>query len=105
MLPFILPWVRQEKVEWLMDEYVGAKARYPNASFSYVGHSNGTYLLARALRDYPAVRFRNVLFAGSVVRRDYRWDQAIRAGQVICVVNMVATSDWVVAIFPSGLDR
>jgi pimeloyl-ACP methyl ester carboxylesterase len=60
MLPFVWPWIRAEKVEWLMDEFVSAKARYPDAEFSYVGHSNGTYLLARALRDYPATRFRNV---------------------------------------------
>jgi hypothetical protein len=104
MLPFIWPWIRREKVEWLMDEYVGAVSRYPHANFSYVGHSNGTYLLARALQDYPAVHFRNVLFAGSVVRRDYPWRQFIADGRVSRVVNMVATADWVVAIFPSGLE-
>jgi hypothetical protein len=104
MLPFIWPWIRREKVEWLMDEYVGAVARYPCAAFSYVGHSNGTYLLARALEDYPAVHFRNVLFAGSVVRRDYRWRRLIAEGRIRQVVNMVASADWVVAIFPSGLE-
>jgi hypothetical protein len=70
MLPFIWPWIRREKVEWLMDEYVSAVSRYPRAEFSYVGHSNGTYLVARALQDYPALHLRNVLFAGSVVRGD-----------------------------------
>jgi pimeloyl-ACP methyl ester carboxylesterase len=104
MLPFIWPWIRREKVEWLMDEYVGAVSRYPRAEFSYVGHSNGTYLLARALEDYPAVRFRNVFFAGSVVRQDYTWGRFIAAQRVRNVVNMVATADWVVAIFPSGLE-
>lgn len=87
-----------------MDEYVGAVSRYPKAVFSYVGHSNGTYLLARALADYPAIRFRNVLFAGSVVRRDYDWSELIKGKRVCRVVNMVATADWVVAIFPSGLE-
>lgn len=104
MLPFIWPWIRREKVEWLMDEYVGAVSRYPRANFSYVGHSNGTYLLARSLQDYPAIHFRNVLFAGSVVRRDYPWRRFIAEGRVSKVVNMVATADWVVAIFPSGLE-
>ncbi len=106
MLPFLLPWVRRQKVEWLMDEYVGARSRYPEAEFSYVGHSNGTYLVARALQDYPAARFRNVLFAGSVVRRGYDWTQFIAPppARVNQVVNMVATRDWVVAIFPQGLE-
>jgi pimeloyl-ACP methyl ester carboxylesterase len=105
MLPFVWPWIRAEKVEWLMDEFVSAKARYPNARFSYVGHSNGTYLLARALRDYPATCFHNVFFAGSVVRRDYNWQALINSQRVRRLVNMVATADWVVAIFPSALER
>ena len=102
MVPFVMPWIRRQKVEG--DEYVSKKARFPNAEFSYVGHSNGTYLIARALNDYPAVRFRNVLFAGSVVRRDYDW-AVLLAGKRVCkVLNMVATRDWVVALFPMGLE-
>jgi len=104
MLPFLLPWVRTQKVEWLMDLYVGVKSRFPCAKFSYVGHSNGTYLIARALQDYPAARFHHVLFAGSVVRRNYEWDKLLAIKRVDKVVNMVATRDWVVALFPQGLE-
>lgn len=104
ILPFLLPWVRRLKVEWLMDEYVGARARYPKAEFSYVGHSNGTYLVARALQDYPSARFCNILFAGSVVIRRYDWQNLINNKRVSKVLNMVATSDWVVALFPQGLE-
>jgi pimeloyl-ACP methyl ester carboxylesterase len=104
MLPFVLPWIRRQKVEWLMDEYVRAKASFPEAKFSYVGHSNGTYLVASALKDYPAACFRNVLFAGSVVRPDYDWEALLNAGRVSKVLNMVATKDWVVALFSMGLE-
>lgn len=104
MLPFLLPWVRRLKVEWFMDEYVGVRARYPEAEFSYVGHSNGTYLIARAFEDYPSINFRNILFAGSVVRRRYNWKRLINDKRVFKVLNMVATSDWVVALFPQGLE-
>jgi pimeloyl-ACP methyl ester carboxylesterase len=104
MLPFVLPWIRRQKVEWLMDEYVGVKSRFPNAEFSYVGHSNGTYLVARALEDYPAARFHNVLLAGSVVRRSYDWAALLKANRVSKVLNVVAMRDWVVALFPMGLE-
>jgi hypothetical protein len=104
MLPFLLPWIRRQKVEWLMDEYVGVRSRFPNAAFSYVGHSNGTYLVARALQDYPAAQFHHVLFAGSVVRRDYDWAALVATQRVHKVLNMVATRDWVVALFPKGLE-
>lgn len=109
MVPFLFPSQRREKVEWLMDLYTETRAQFPNAEFSYVGHSNGTYLLARALRDYPSARFKHVVFAGSVVRSDYDWGTLLgenRAGlpRVERLLNYVASADWVVAIFPKGLE-
>ncbi|MBX3605578.1 MAG: hypothetical protein KF788_09905 [Piscinibacter sp.] len=105
MLSFLRPGARQEKVEWLMDRYTTARARFPNAKrFSFVGHSHGTYLLARALSDYPAVRFHHVVFAGSVVHRDYAWNQVPRE-RASGVFNFVASADWVVAFFPNALQQ
>ncbi|MGO1001976.1 hypothetical protein [Lysobacter sp. CA196] len=102
MLPFLFPWYRRQKVEWLMDQYTEALARFPNARFSYVGHSNGTYLLARALELYPCCRFERVVFAGSVVRRNYDWRRFLGGARprIGGVLNFVATGDWVVAFFP-----
>jgi pimeloyl-ACP methyl ester carboxylesterase len=102
MLPFLLSSYRRKNVEWLMDQYTEAIARYPNAKVSYIGHSNGTYLLAKALEVYPCCRFDKVVFAGSVVNRRYRWRQFINARppRVGAVLNFVATRDWVVAFFP-----
>ncbi|TBA29360.1 lipase family protein [Rhizobium ruizarguesonis] len=102
MGPFLLPWIRRDKVQWLLDQYVTAKSLYPNASISYIGHSNGTYLLAKAMVLCPAIVINRAVFAGSVVRSDFPW-QAYLGRQVMGVVNYVATSDWVVAIFPNGL--
>ncbi|EAQ96688.1 hypothetical protein [Congregibacter litoralis] len=79
------------------------RARFPNARFSYVGHSNGTYLLAKALesyRDIGGFAFERVVFAGSVVGKDYDWNAVITRGQVQTVLNFVATRDLVVAAFP-----
>ena len=104
MLWFLLPSRRREKVAWLTDRYVAARALYPTARFSYVGHSNGTYLLAKALEENPAVRFSHVVFAGSVVRRDYDWTRTVARKQVKKVLNYVATNDLVVACFPGALE-
>jgi pimeloyl-ACP methyl ester carboxylesterase len=102
MLPFMFPWYRREKVEWLMDQYTEALAKYPNATFSYVGHSNGTYLLAKALELYPCCSVDNVVFAGSVVRSAYAWEHLLdsKPPRVSAVLNFVATGDYVVAFFP-----
>ncbi|WP_433861442.1 alpha/beta hydrolase [Pseudomonas thivervalensis] len=102
MLPFMLPWYRRRKVEWLMDQYAEALARYPNARFSYVGHSNGTYLIAKAIELYPCCRFDQIVFAGSVVRTGYDWQGLLNSTppRVNAVLNFVATADSVVAFFP-----
>jgi pimeloyl-ACP methyl ester carboxylesterase len=108
MVPFLLRWVRKWKAAWLMDQYVEVKARFKDAEFSFVGHSNGTYLLASILQDYPAASFGRVVFAGSVVRRDFAWEAFLtsttpgHSPRVKEALNYVATGDWVVAIFPKG---
>jgi pimeloyl-ACP methyl ester carboxylesterase len=103
MAPFLVSAKRREKVEWLMDQYAEATAYYPNAEFSCVAHSNGTYLVAKALELYPSCQFRHIVFAGSVLRRGYKWDRFLPLtgeGRVQAVANYVATKDWVVAWFP-----
>ncbi|MES1181703.1 MAG: hypothetical protein ABUL44_02815, partial [Flavobacterium sp.] len=75
---------------------------YPNAEFSFVGHSNGTYLLAKSLKEYPACKFKNVVFAGSVVHKGFEWKRLIDEKRISKVYNLVASSDWVVAMFPKA---
>lgn len=105
MLPFFCPWTRRAKVEWLLDMYVSVRSVHPYADVSFIGHSNGTYILAGAVESCPAVHFKNVVFAGSVVRSNFDWTRYISRGQVERVLNYVATADWVVAIFPRFLQR
>lgn len=105
MLPFLLPFVRRQKVEWLMEQYTENLVLYPNATFSFVGHSNGTYLLAKALKEYPICKFKNVVFAGSVVHKQFEWKKLIKEKRVGSVYNLVASSDWVVAIFPKAFQK
>lgn len=101
MLSFVLPWTRMAKVEWFLDQYVDARALYPNATFSFVGHSNGTYLLARALEMCSVIHFERVVFAGSVVRCRYDWTRFVPK-QIGQVLNYVASADWVVALCTKG---
>ncbi|KRA02088.1 MAG: esterase/lipase family protein [Achromobacter sp.] len=105
LLSFLRPGARQAKVEWLMDRVTEAKARFPNARLSYIGHSHGTYLLAKAMKDYPAVSFKHVVLAGSVLRTDQDWPSLIRNARVEKVLSFTASADWVVAFFPNAMQR
>lgn len=101
---FLLVGERQKNVRWFMDQYTEALAKYPNASIEFVGHSNGTYLLAGALTHYQASSFDRVVFAGTVVRRDFEWDRMIAQGRISAIRSYIATADWVVGIFPHAFE-
>ncbi len=83
-----------------MDRYIEARRRYPEAKFSYIGHSHGTFLVAKALKSYEEVAFERIAFAGSVVNRNYSWSGLLDQGRVERVLNFSASKDWVVGIFP-----
>lgn len=115
MLSFLFSFRRREKAEWLMDQYTEALACYPNAlETHFVGHSNGTYCLGDALQRYSCCHFDNVVLAGSVLRTRFPWrrimtasrsdEDAKRYGSVKRLLNIVATSDLVVAGFPNLFD-
>jgi pimeloyl-ACP methyl ester carboxylesterase len=100
MGPFLLWADRQKNVRWFMDELTELKAKYPKLNeVDFIGHSNGTYVLASALRKYKTMRINRAVFAGSVVRRDFDWDivkDRISGG----IRNYVGSKDWVVGLFP-----
>ncbi len=104
MLEFLLSFMRLSKIHWLIDQYVEARRMYPQAKFSFIGHSNGTYLIAQALCTYPEMKFERIAFAGSVVSSRFDWNSLLSTGQVSQILNFTATSDWVVAIFPRIAD-
>jgi hypothetical protein len=104
MLSFLRPGARREKVAWLLDRYAEARALYPQARFHYVGHSHGTYLLREALRQVQAVRFDRVVLAGSVLRAAEPWQRFFQSGQIGQLLNLRASADWVVAIFPNTME-
>jgi pimeloyl-ACP methyl ester carboxylesterase len=99
MWDFVKPNGRRNATYWFMERYADVRSHFPNAKISFVGHSNGTYIAARAMELCPAVTFERLVFAGSVVRRDYKWSG--RVGQVKEVLNYVGNADGVVAFLPA----
>ena len=84
---------RQKNVRWFMDKFAEFYAQYRDAKFSFVGHSNGTYIIASALQSYPTLRMHRIALAGSVIRRDYEWDNLVQQGRVYQLRNDMAAFD------------
>jgi pimeloyl-ACP methyl ester carboxylesterase len=92
---FLSPWSRDAKVRWFRDVYhdevslLLEKEERP----SIVAHSFGTYILGNALLKYPYIRFNKVILCGSILPRDFPWDQLIARGQVQAVRNEYGVND------------
>ena len=71
---------------------------------SIIAHSFGTYIVAAALRRYPAMEFDSVILCGSIVANDYPWSKLI-GEKVSRVRNELAAEDSVVKLFRSKLLR
>jgi pimeloyl-ACP methyl ester carboxylesterase len=99
MGPFLLWADRQTNVRWFMDELTEIKARFPKLKkVHFIGHSNGTYVLASALKKYKTLKVGNIVFAGCVLPRNFDWVGI--GSQFDKIRNYVASRDWVVAWFP-----
>lgn len=100
MLHFLLFKRRKKNVRWFMDRYTEELAKLPDAQIHYVGHSNGTYLLAEGLRTYAAMKFDRVAFMGSVVPGDFPWRKYHKERRIGEFRNDRSAKDWIVGVFP-----
>ena len=93
---------------WFMERFVQIRAVYPNARISFIGHSNGTLLAARAMELCEAIRFDHVVFAGSVVRSNFDWSKVLGPSDgpgVKSVLNVAGSRDMVVRMLPGLSER
>ena len=100
---FAIPWTRRRTLRGFLDNYSELFAKYRGSSFHFAGHSNGTYILGRALREVPAIRFDRVYLAGSVLPRTYNWSAVLDRKQVKQIRNDRADRDVPVALLCSAL--
>lgn len=84
---------------------------------SVIAHSFGTYIVCRAMIQFPVVSFDRIILCGSILDCDFEWPEMIAGGRVQAVLNETAGDDSIVAKFryaalrslitgsgPSGLD-
>ena len=79
---FALPWVRNRKTHEFLTIYGDIARNHDMNRFAFFGHSNGTYMVARALDQVPAIRFRRMLLAGTVLTPEYNWRRVFARQQV-----------------------
>jgi alpha-beta hydrolase superfamily lysophospholipase len=67
-------------VLWKIDHALGA---HKDCELLIIAHSFGTYAIARILQDQPRIRPTRMVFCGSIVRPNLRWDKIPQRPQII----------------------
>jgi hypothetical protein len=97
---FLLPWQRSSKVYWFRNTYTELKYDKSFAKDldddhppSIVAHSFGTYIPGYSLVRFPNIKFDKVIVCGSILPKDFPWDELLERGQVIAIRNEYGTAD------------
>jgi serine/threonine-protein kinase len=92
---------RGEAIEKFWVRYGDTRRRFGDVVPSVIAHSFGTYIVSRALVDFPLIQLDAVILLGSIVDSDYDWS-AVRVRRVL---NELAGEDPVVSMFRHGWMR
>lgn len=101
LLQFLLPWGRKAKEKWFERTYaneiqVGHLKLDEENLPSIIAHSFGCYLLGYSMLKYEQLRFNKIILCGSILPRDFHWDDLLERGQVRAVRNEFGVKDnWV----------
>jgi hypothetical protein len=71
-LPFVTRRLPISQLIWRIRE---ARRQNPDARFSVIAHSFGTYAIAEILRDHPDITLHRLVLCGAVLKRNFRWDR------------------------------
>jgi pimeloyl-ACP methyl ester carboxylesterase len=81
LLPF--PWLRNKAISRVVSDIRTARKSHKLLTgsepehMSLISHSFGTYVVSKILSDYPDFQWHRIIFCGSVVREDFRFDQVL----------------------------
>ncbi len=98
---FLQPLQRRRASRVFVDRYIQTRLKYPSDIVAIAAHSNGTYAVARAIKDYQYVVADRLYMAGSVLPKRFKWSDYEK--QVGRIRNDVANSDWPVGILCQAL--
>lgn len=98
---------RHEKyLQRFRSEYNRIVSATPGAIPSIIVHSFGSLILTKALERFNELRFDKIVLTGSIVRRDFPWEEIRKRGQFSQVLNLVGGKDiWSRAVVKSPLAK
>ncbi len=92
-LRFLCPILtRRAPINELLWRIRAGKQRFPDARLSVIAHSYGTYAIGTILTENPDIRLHRLVLCGSILPRNFRWDQ-MRDRVATEIINDCAIKD------------
>lgn len=66
----------------------------PKTRIVVIAHSYGTYIISQIMSEEVDIRFERIIFCGSIVPREFRWDIYASEHKSYTIVNDVGTKDF-----------
>ncbi len=85
---------RVEPTARVLREIRDFKRREPKARLMVIAHSFGCYIVSRILEEHPDIEFDRIVFCGSIVPRNFRWDKHTKHMPHGAILNDVGTNDF-----------
>jgi len=89
----LFPPFRSKKVEWLLRECERIMNAEHVSRISIIAHSFGSFMVAEMLSKYHAIKVDKVIFAGSIVKKDFDIAGILNRGQINLVENNYGEND------------
>lgn len=89
---------REKSLRWLQNHLTKLKSQYPNASLSIIAINNGTWICAKALEENLALKIQTMFLTGSILPREFQWDNLVKQGRLGLLCNCLANEDLFCAI-------
>ncbi|MCA9079677.1 MAG: hypothetical protein KDA58_03920, partial [Planctomycetaceae bacterium] len=102
-LQFLYRTSRKRAMRVFVDRYTQARAEHRGAIFHVACHSNGTWVVAHALKDNLSFRIKNLYLCGSVLSRTFPWHKLQGSRITGKIRNDCANQDWPVGVLCSIL--
>ncbi|MBA6254740.1 MULTISPECIES: hypothetical protein [unclassified Colwellia] len=96
VLSFLIPPLRWLEVRRFKKELEFMAEKHPGCCISLIGHSFGTYLIAKSLNNISQSStpyFDRIILCGSVLKASYDWDEIIRRHNIKSILNDCALND------------
>lgn len=89
---------REAQLRWYNSKITKIIAQYPNADLSVIAIKNGTWIVAKSLLENRAQKLKTILLVGSILPRQFPWDDLVKQGRVDIVCNALAHEDLFTAV-------